>query len=101
MGERRGKTKTQKGSEAEHHPALPEQPRGGWARGFIRVDDRPEDAKVGRFSRGQERVERDDADLQETKPRFSRGQEIMSHDDDDEKEREGRFSRGQEGLENL
>jgi hypothetical protein len=68
-------------------------------RGFKRVHDRPEDAEVGRFSRGQERVERGDADLQETKPRFSRGQENLS--DDDEHEREGRFSRGQEQLDGL
>ncbi len=95
MGERLERNKEHEGSEAQYHPALPEQPRGGWARGFKRVDERPEDAEVGRFSRGQERAERDDADLQATKPRFSRGQDNLS-ENDDEKEREGRFSEGQE-----
>jgi hypothetical protein len=100
MGHRGEKDEQEKESQAREHPALPEQPRGGWGEGFKRMHDRPEDAEVGRFSRGQERVERADADLQQTKPRFSRGQEVMS-DDRDEKEREGRFSSGQEELEEL
>jgi hypothetical protein len=99
MGHRRRKDEREQVSQAQEHPALPEQPRGGWGRGFKRLHDRPEDAEVGRFSRGQERVERGDADLQETKPRFSRGQENPT--DDDEHEREGRFSGGQEQLDRL
>jgi hypothetical protein len=100
MGHRGEKDEQEKGSRAQVHPALPEQPRGGWGRGLKRLDDRPEDAEVGKFSRGQERAGHGDADLQETKPRFSRGQEDMSNERD-EKEREGRFSSGQEQREEL
>jgi hypothetical protein len=100
MGHGGEKNEQEKGSRAQEHSALPEQPRGGWGRGFKRLDDRPEDAEVGKFSRGQEQAQRPDADLQETKPRFSRGQEDMSNERD-EKEREGRFSSGQEQREKL
>lgn len=94
------KTNRRRDLERKCIPLYLSSPRGGWGRGLKRLDDRPEDAEVGKFSRGQERAGHGDADLQETKPRFSRGQEDMSNERD-EKEREGRFSSGQEQREEL
>lgn len=75
------------------HPADPEQPIGGFAEGQADETD-PEEARVGRFSEGQEELGEEDPEKQH-RGRFSEGQEELG-EEDPEKHYQGRFDEGQE-----
>jgi hypothetical protein len=82
------------------HTADPEQPlEGGFAEGQADKTD-PDEARLGRFSKGQEELGEVEDPEKHHKGRFSEGQEELG-EEDPEKHIQGRYGYGEGGGEDA